>query len=183
MTWDTADLRMAKVGYVLHGIALYLMVSHSFACHCIVSYGIAWYCIISYGIAWYCIVGFGVRAVSRKTPIYFIIIKGDEKLKPRSPPACEKACWSWTPAGHLPRISPGGSRQEGSWQPRRQWHRVRPERWPLHYQRVFHRSIQVIFESSWKPILSSCQVWSLNHCRCLPWRTAMAVELPLLWVS
>ena len=57
---------------VLHGIALYLMVSHSFACHCIVSYGIAWYCIISYGIAWYCIVGFGARAVSRKTPIYFI---------------------------------------------------------------------------------------------------------------
>ena len=29
-------------------------------------------CIISYGIAWYCIVGFGVRAVSHKTPIYFI---------------------------------------------------------------------------------------------------------------
>ena len=73
LTWDTADLRMAKVGYILHGIALYLMVSHSFACHCIVSYGIAWYCIISYGIAWYCIVGFGARAVSRKTPIYFIL--------------------------------------------------------------------------------------------------------------
>ena len=47
---------------VLHGIALYLMVSHIFmSFHCIV-----WYC-------WYCIVGFGARAVSRKTPIYFII--------------------------------------------------------------------------------------------------------------
>ena len=42
---------------------------------------IAWYCMLycivrfrikSYGIAWYCIVGFGARAVSRKTPIYFI---------------------------------------------------------------------------------------------------------------
>ena len=60
---------------ILHGIDLYLMVSHSFACHCIVSYGIVWYCIISYGIAWYCIVGFGARAVSRKTPIYFIYVK------------------------------------------------------------------------------------------------------------
>ena len=30
---------------------------------------------ISYVIAWYCIVGFGARAVSRKTPIYFIYIK------------------------------------------------------------------------------------------------------------
>ena len=29
-------------------------------------------CIISYGMAWYCIAGFGTRAVSRKTPIYFI---------------------------------------------------------------------------------------------------------------
>ena len=38
------------------------MVLHSFACHCIVSYG----------IAWYRIVGFGERAVSRRTPIYFI---------------------------------------------------------------------------------------------------------------
>ena len=57
---------------VMHGYALYLMVLYSFACHCIVLYGIAWYCIISYGIAWYCIVGFGARAVSRKTPIYFI---------------------------------------------------------------------------------------------------------------
>ena len=30
--------------------------------------GIAWYCIVLY-----CVVGFGARAVSRKTPIYFII--------------------------------------------------------------------------------------------------------------
>ena len=59
---------------VLHGIALHLMILHSLACHCIVSYGIAWYCIISYGIAWYCIVGFGAWAVSRKTPIYFMIM-------------------------------------------------------------------------------------------------------------
>ena len=29
--------------------------------------GIAWYCIVLY-----CVVGFGARAVSRKTPIYFI---------------------------------------------------------------------------------------------------------------
>ena len=33
---------------VLHGIALYVMVSHSFH---VLSYGIAWYCIVSYGIA------------------------------------------------------------------------------------------------------------------------------------
>ena len=50
---------------VLHGIALHLMILHSLACHCIVSYG----------VAWYCIVGFGARAVSRKTPTYFIDIK------------------------------------------------------------------------------------------------------------
>ena len=29
--------------------------------------GIAWYCFVLY-----CVVGFGARAVSRKTPIYFI---------------------------------------------------------------------------------------------------------------
>ena len=39
-----------------------LMILHSLACHCIVSYG----------VAGYCIVGFGARAVSRKTPTYFI---------------------------------------------------------------------------------------------------------------
>ena len=47
---------------VLHGIALHLMILHSLACHCIVLYG----------VAWCCIVGFGARAVSRKTPTYFI---------------------------------------------------------------------------------------------------------------
>ena len=47
---------------VLHGIALHLMILHSPSCHCIVSYG----------VAGYCIVGFGARAVSRKTPTYFI---------------------------------------------------------------------------------------------------------------
>ena len=30
--------------------------------------GIAWYCFVLY-----CVVGFGARAVSRKTPIYFMI--------------------------------------------------------------------------------------------------------------
>ena len=49
---------------VLHGIALHLMILHSLACHCIVSYG----------VAGYCIVGFGARAVSRKTPTYFILL-------------------------------------------------------------------------------------------------------------
>ena len=48
---------------VLHGIALHLMILHSPSCRCIVSYG----------VAWYCIVGFGARAVSRKTPTYFIL--------------------------------------------------------------------------------------------------------------
>ena len=28
---------------------------------------------VSYGVAGYCIVGFGARAVSRKTPTYFIL--------------------------------------------------------------------------------------------------------------
>ena len=62
-----------------YGIALFLMVLHWYcmvlhgiARCCIVLYGIALYCIKSYGIALYCIVGFGARAVSRKTPIYFI---------------------------------------------------------------------------------------------------------------
>ena len=65
---------------VLHGIVWYciellcILWYSIFSCQSIVSYGIAWYCIISYGIAWYCIVGFGARAVSRKTPIYFMQI-------------------------------------------------------------------------------------------------------------
>ena len=56
---------------VLHGIALHLMILHSLACHCIVSYG----------VAGYCIVGFGARAVSRKTPTYFIKMTSQTKLK------------------------------------------------------------------------------------------------------
>ena len=66
------------IALVLHGISLYCMVLHGIARCCIVLDGIALYRIKSYGIAWYCmvlhctIVGFGARAVSRKTPIYFI---------------------------------------------------------------------------------------------------------------
>ena len=39
--------------------------------------GIAWYCFVLY-----CVVGFGARAVSRKTPIYFIFIfiRSDTKI-------------------------------------------------------------------------------------------------------
>ena len=55
---------------VLHGIALHLMILHSPSCHCIVSYG----------VAGYCIVGFGARAVSRKTPTYFILYNADIHL-------------------------------------------------------------------------------------------------------
>ena len=56
---------------VLHGIALHLMIVHSPSCHCIVSYG----------VAWYCIVGFGARAVSRKTPTFFIFFRGDHEIQ------------------------------------------------------------------------------------------------------
>ena len=38
--------------------------------------GIAWYCIVLY-----CVVGFGARAVSRKTPIYFIIFLSSPRAK------------------------------------------------------------------------------------------------------
>ena len=58
---------------VSYGIAWYCIISYGIALlHCCI-HGIAWYCIASYGIAWYCIVCFGARAVSRKTPIYFIL--------------------------------------------------------------------------------------------------------------
>ena len=72
---------------ISYGIELYLMV---LLWYCLVLHGIAWYCkmlhcivryrIVSYKILQYCIVlhctivGFGARAVSRKTPIYFIIV-------------------------------------------------------------------------------------------------------------
>ncbi len=39
--------------------------------------GIAWYCVVLY-----CVVGFGARAVSRKTPIYFIYFSGTKKGDP-----------------------------------------------------------------------------------------------------
>ena len=61
---------MASYGNAWICYALYLMVLHSFACHCIVLY--TWYCMVLYYILRYCIVGFNARAVSRKTPIYFI---------------------------------------------------------------------------------------------------------------
>ena len=61
-----ARAQSARARRELLCILWYLMVFMSF--HCIV-----WYCIISHGIAWYCIVGFGARAVSRKTPIYFML--------------------------------------------------------------------------------------------------------------
>ena len=54
---------------VLYGMVLYFIVLHGIACHCIVSYGMAWYCMVLHCT----IVGFGARAVSRKTPIYFIL--------------------------------------------------------------------------------------------------------------
>ena len=67
---------------ILHGIELYLMVLHwCILWYCIgISYGIALVlhgiarcCIVLYSIVLHCtIVGFGVRAVSRKTPIYFM---------------------------------------------------------------------------------------------------------------
>ena len=59
---------------VLHVIALYCI--HGIAWYCIISYGIALLHCCIHGIAWYCIVGFSARAVSRKTPIYFIIYTG-----------------------------------------------------------------------------------------------------------
>ena len=51
------------VHIVFHYIAMYHMVS----------YDILWYPIPFHGIACFCDVGFGARAVSRKTPIYFIL--------------------------------------------------------------------------------------------------------------
>ena len=73
-----------------YGIALFLMVLHWYcmvlhgiARCCIVLYGIALYRIKSYGIASYCIVGFGARAVSRKTPIYFIFYQVYISVKQR----------------------------------------------------------------------------------------------------
>ena len=41
--------------------------------YCILLHCIAWYLMVSNSIARYCILGFGMQAVSRKTPIYFIV--------------------------------------------------------------------------------------------------------------
>ena len=80
-SYDTAWNWIVSYGITLYlmvlhwyciGISLYCMVLHGIARCCIVLYSIALYRIKSHGIAWYCIVGFGARAVSRKTPIYFI---------------------------------------------------------------------------------------------------------------
>ena len=99
-------------------------------------------------------------------------------------PACEKAGWSWAAADHLPRVSPGCSRQESSWQPRRQGHRIQPNRWSLHSQWVRNSRFQVIIEKIWKfNVWLCCQVWPLNHTRWLPRSPNMAVAVSLLWVS
>ena len=63
-------------------------------CYLIELYGIAFYFIVSFGIFWhlingfasycivlYCIGCFGVRAVSRKTPIYFISLRSETEIK------------------------------------------------------------------------------------------------------
>ena len=61
---------------VLHGIAWYCMVLQDVALYCTVSHCIVLNFTVLHGIALYhcTIVGFGARAVSRKTPTYFIII-------------------------------------------------------------------------------------------------------------
>ena len=41
---------------VLHGIALYLMVSYGIAWYCVVIHGIKWYGMVLYGIACHCMV-------------------------------------------------------------------------------------------------------------------------------
>ena len=54
---------------VLHGISLYCMVLQDVAL-----YGTVLHCIVLNLMVLHCtIVGFGARAVSRKTPIYFIL--------------------------------------------------------------------------------------------------------------
>ena len=46
-----------------------------FGIFCYLINGIAWYCIVLY-----CVVGFGARAVSRKTPISFILETGVDNI-------------------------------------------------------------------------------------------------------
>ena len=55
---------------IWHCLVLYCMVFHYGAWYCISVHCIKWYCMV-----WHCtIAGFGARAVSRKTPIYFILV-------------------------------------------------------------------------------------------------------------
>ena len=56
---------------VLHGIMWHCMELLCILCYRIV-FMLYRYCMVLYYILRYCIVGFGARAVSRKTPIYFI---------------------------------------------------------------------------------------------------------------
>merc|ERR1712080_211894 len=56
----------------LYGIALHFIVTFGIFYYLI--NGIAWYCIVLY-----CVVGFGARAVSRKTPIYFIYLSRNRR--------------------------------------------------------------------------------------------------------
>ena len=71
---------------VFHCIVWYILLPYDIALHVIVLYCnifhcIVWYLMLSFvilipfhGIACYCVVGYGARAVSRKTPIYFITV-------------------------------------------------------------------------------------------------------------
>ena len=65
------------VWYILlpYGI-VYWIVLHCISLYCMVSYFVLWYPIPLHGIACYCVVGFGARAVSRKTPLYFMASYG-----------------------------------------------------------------------------------------------------------
>ena len=73
--WPENQIVMLSI--VLHGIIWYCMellciLWYRIVLHVIALYRMVLHGIVSYGSAWYCIVGFGARAVSRKTPIYFI---------------------------------------------------------------------------------------------------------------
>jgi hypothetical protein len=59
--------------------AWYSILLHCFALFCIVWFGVLCYLVVSNSIACYCIVGFSARAVSRKTPIYFITSKSTKQ--------------------------------------------------------------------------------------------------------
>ena len=65
---------MLSYNIVSYAIFCYLMVLHDVVLYCIVSYGVLCYLMVSNSIARYCVIGLGALAVSRKTPIYFIIL-------------------------------------------------------------------------------------------------------------